>query len=140
MVVVRRAWFVAVLCLAAFASAAQEKFITVASTTSTEQSGLFGYVLPIYERETGVKVRVVALGTGQALDVGRRGDADVVFVHARAAEEKFLAEGQGVKRFPVMYNDFILIGPKADPAKIAGGKDILAALKKVRAAQAPFVS
>jgi tungstate transport system substrate-binding protein len=112
----------------------------VASTTSTEQSGLFGYLLPIYEEQTGVKVRVVALGTGQALDVGRRGDADVVFVHARAAEEKFLAEGQGVKRFPVMYNDFILIGPKGDPAKIGGGKDILEALKKVQAAQAPFVS
>ena len=90
--------------------------------------------------KTGIKVRVVALGTGQALDVARRGDADVVFVHARAAEEKFLAEGQGVKRFPVMYNDFVLIGPKADPAKIAGSKDILAALRKVRGAQAPFVS
>src|SRR6266436_144042 len=98
MVVVRRAWFVAVLILTAFASQAQERFITVASTTSTEQSGLFGYLLPIYEQQTGVKVRVVALGTGQALDVGRRGDADVVFVHARAAEETFLAEGQGVKR------------------------------------------
>src|SRR6266567_8117833 len=130
----------AVLLLAAFAPSAEEPFITVASTTSTEQSGLFGYMLPIYERETGVKVRVVALGTGQALDVGRRGDADVVFVHARAAEEKFLAEGQSVKRYAVMYNDFVLIGPKNDPAKIAGSKDILAALKKVEAAQAPFVS
>ncbi len=140
MVVTRRALLAAVLCLAAFASSAQEKFITVASTTSTEQSGLFGYLLPIYEQQTGVKVRVVALGTGQALDVGRRGDADVVFVHARAAEEKFLAEGQGVKRYPVMYNDFVLIGPKSDPAKIAGSKDILAALKKIDAAQAPFVS
>jgi tungstate transport system substrate-binding protein len=129
-----------VICLAAFASPAQEKFITVASTTSTEQSGLFGYLLPIYEQQTGVKVRVVALGTGQALDVGRRGDADVVFVHARAAEEKFLAEGQGVKRYPVMYNDFVLIGPKNDPAKIAESKDILSALKKIAAAQAPFVS
>src|SRR5207247_2912648 len=115
-------------------------FVTVASTTSTEQSGLLGYLLPIYERETGVKVRVVALGTGQALDVGRRGDADVVFVHARSAEEKFVAEGQGVKRFPVMYNDFILIGPKSDPAKVGGGKDIIAALKKIQAAQSPFVS
>ena len=137
---VRRLFLGAVLLCFGVDAQAQERFITVASTTSTEQSGLFGYLLPIYERETGVKVRVVALGTGQALDVGRRGDADVVFVHARAAEEKFLAEGQGVKRFPVMYNDFILIGPKADPAKIAGGKDILAALKKVQAAQAPFVS
>jgi tungstate transport system substrate-binding protein len=140
MVVTRRALLTAVLCLVAFALAAQEKFITVASTTSTEQSGLFGYLLPIYEQQTGVKVRVVALGTGQALDVGRRGDADVVFVHARAAEEKFLAEGQGVKRYPVMYNDFVLIGPKSDPAKVAGSKDILAALKKIETAQAPFVS
>jgi tungstate transport system substrate-binding protein len=140
MVITRRALLATVLCLAALASSAQEKFITVASTTSTEQSGLFGYLLPIYEQQTGVKVRVVALGTGQALDVGRRGDADVVFVHARAAEEKFLAEGQGVKRYPVMYNDFVLIGPKSDPAKISGSKDILAALKKVEAAQAPFVS
>ena len=140
MVITRRALLAALLCLAAFAASAQEKFITVASTTSTEQSGLFGYLLPIYEKETGVKVRVVALGTGQALDVGRRGDADVVFVHARAAEEKFLAEGQGVKRYPVMYNDFVLIGPKSDPAKIAGGRDILAAMKKIEAAQAPFVS
>ena len=140
MVITRRVLLAALLCLAAFASSAQEKFITVASTTSTEQSGLFGYLLPIYEQQSGVKVRVVALGTGQALDVGRRGDADVVFVHARAAEEKFLAEGQGVKRYPVMYNDFVLIGPKNDPAKIAGSKDILAAMKKVEAAQAPFVS
>ena len=140
MVIVRRLFLGAVLLCFGVDAQAQERFITVASTTSTEQSGLFGYLLPIYERETGVKVRVVALGTGQALDVGRRGDADVVFVHARAAEEKFLAEGQGVKRFPVMYNDFILVGPKGDPAKIAGGKDILAALKKVQAAQAPFVS
>ena len=119
---------------------AQERFITVASTTSTEQSGLFGYLLPIFEKKTGIQVRVVALGTGQALDLARRGDADVVFVHAKAAEEKFLAEGHGVKRFPVMYNDFVLIGPKSDPAKIAGGKDIVEALKKIQAAQAPFVS
>ena len=140
MVVTRRVLLAALLCLAAFASSAQEKFITVASTTSTEQSGLFAYLLPIYEQQTGVKVRVVALGTGQALDVGSLGDADVVFEHARAAEEKFLAEGQGVKRYPVMYNDFVLIGPKGDPAKIAGSKDILTALKKIDAAQAPFVS
>jgi tungstate transport system substrate-binding protein len=140
MVVTRRLFLGAMLLWIGVGAQTQERFITVASTTSTEQSGLFGYLLPIYEQQTGVKVRVVALGTGQALDVGRRGDADVVFVHARSAEEKFLAEGQGVKRFPVMYNDFILIGPKGDPAKIAGGKDILAALKKVQAAQAPFVS
>ena len=140
MVVTHRRVLGAILLCIGLGAQAQERFITVASTTSTEQSGLFGYLLPIYEKQTGVKVRVVALGTGQALDVGRRGDADVVFVHARAAEEKFLAEGQGVKRFPVMYNDFILIGPKADPAKIGGGKDILGALKKVQAAEAPFVS
>jgi tungstate transport system substrate-binding protein len=119
---------------------AQEEFIVVASTTSTEQSGLFGYLLPIFQKKTGIQVRVVALGTGQALDLARRGDADVVFVHARSAEEKFLTEGHGVKRFPVMYNDFVLIGPKADPARVAGGKDILEALKKIKSAAAPFVS
>jgi len=140
MVVARRALLALFLALTVLPLHGQDRFITVASTTSTEQSGLFGYLLPIYERETGVKVRVVALGTGQALDVGRRGDADVVFVHARPAEEKFLAEGQGVKRYPVMYNDFVLIGPKGDPAKVAGGKDILAAMKKIEATQAPFVS
>jgi tungstate transport system substrate-binding protein len=125
---------------AALTAQAQEKFIVVASTTSTEQSGLFGYLLPIFQKKTGIQVRVVALGTGQALDLARRGDADVVFVHARSAEEKFLEEGHGVKRFPVMYNDFVLIGPKSDPAKVAGGRDILEALKKVKSAQAPFVS
>ena len=119
---------------------AQEKFIVVASTTSTEQSGLFGYLLPVFEKDTGIKVRVVALGTGQALDMAKRGDADVAFVHDTAAEERFIAEGYGVKRFPVMYNDFVLVGPKSDPAKIGGGKDILAALVKIQAAQAPFVS
>ena len=120
--------------------AAQDKFITVASTTSTEQSGLFKHVLPIFEQQTGVKVRVVAQGTGQALDMGRRGDADVVFVHDPAAEKKFVDDGFGVNYKQVMYNDFVLIGPKADPAKVAGGKDILAALKQVEAAKAPFVS
>ena len=140
MVIARRACIAALLLLSAFALPAQERYITVASTTSTEQSGLFGHLLPVYEQQTGVKVRVVALGTGQALDVGRRGDADVVFVHARSAEEKFLAEGHGVKRFPVMYNDFVLIGPKSDPAKIGGGKDIIVALKKLELAHAPFVS
>ena len=140
MVIARRAFLATLLSLTVFATQAQERFITVASTTSTEQSGLFGYLSPIYEQHTGVKVRVVALGTGQALDVGRRGDVDVVFVHARSAEEKFLAEGQGVKRYPVMYNDFVFIGPKSDPAKVAGSKEILAAMKKVEAAQAPFVS
>ena len=117
-----------------------QKFITVASTTSTEQSGLFKHILPIFQKKTGIEVRVVALGTGQSLDMGKRGDADVVFVHARSAEEKFIAEGFGVKRLPVMYNDFVLIGPKSDPAKIAGGKDALEALRKIKAASAPFVS
>jgi tungstate transport system substrate-binding protein len=140
MVVARRWFLAAVLALSALAATAQEKFIVVASTTSTEQSGLFGYLLPIFTKETGIQVRVVALGTGQALDLARRGDADVAFVHARAAEEKFIAEGQGVKRYPVMYNDFVLIGPKSDPAKVGGTHDILAALKKIEATQAPFVS
>ncbi|HET9404241.1 MAG TPA: substrate-binding domain-containing protein [Burkholderiales bacterium] len=117
-----------------------QKFITVASTTSTEQSGLFRHLLPMFRKKTGIEVRVVALGTGQALDMARRGDADVVFVHAKSAEEKFVSEGYGVKRLPVMYNDFVLIGPKSDPAKVAGGKDITEALKRVRAAAAPFVS
>jgi len=126
--------------LAVLPALAQEKFIVVASTTSTEQSGLFGYLLPIFRKKTGIQVRVVALGTGQALDLARRGDADVVLVHARSAEEKFLAEGHGVKRFDVMYNDFVLIGPKSDPAKVSGGRDILDALKKIKAAGAPFVS
>jgi tungstate transport system substrate-binding protein len=126
--------------IAASPTGAQEKFIVVASTTSTEQSGLFGHILPVFQKETGIQVRVVALGTGQALDLARRGDADVVFVHARSAEEKFLAEGHGVRRLDVMYNDFILIGPKSDPAKISGGKDILEGLRKIKAASAPFVS
>ena len=133
---------IAVLALA-FAltpSAFAQRFITVASTTSTEQSGLFGHILPIFEKSSGIQVRVVALGTGQALDLARRGDADVVFVHARSAEEQFLKEGHGVKRFPVMYNDFVLIGPAADPAGIAGGKDTLDALRKIKNAGAPFVS
>jgi tungstate transport system substrate-binding protein len=119
---------------------AQQKFITVASTTSTEQSGLFKHLLPIFEKKTGIQVRVVALGTGQALDMGKRGDADVVFVHAKPLEERFVAEGFGVRRFEVMYNDFVLVGPKADPARVAGGKDVLEAFRKVKAAQAPFVS
>jgi tungstate transport system substrate-binding protein len=136
----RRLCLFMLLALAAFAAGAQERFITVASTTSTEQSGLFPHLLPVFEQKTGIKVHVVALGTGQALDVARRGDADVVFVHARSAEEKFLAEGEGVKRFPVMYNDFVLIGPKNDPAKIGGGKDIVVALRKLEAGHAPFVS
>ena len=128
-----------ILAALALPAQAQQKFITVASTTSTEQSGLFKHLLPIFEKKSGIQVRVVALGTGQSLDMGRRGDADVVFVHARPLEEKFVAEGFGVKRYEVMYNDFVLIGPKADPAKVAGGKDVLDAFRKVRAAQVPFV-
>jgi tungstate transport system substrate-binding protein len=135
---VRIACLIVLLALAPAASA--QRFITVASTTSTEQSGLFRHILPIFEKKTGIQVRVVALGTGQALDLARRGDADVVFVHAKSAEEKFIAEGHGVKRLPVMYNDFVLIGPKSDPAKVAGGKDVLEALKKVKNTGAPFVS
>ena len=126
--------------LAGAPAGAQPRFITVASTTSTEQSGLFRHILPIFEKKTGIQVRVVALGTGQALDMARRGDADVVFVHAKSAEEKFIADGYGVKRLPVMYNDFVLIGPKSDPAKIGSGKDTLEALRKIKAASAPFVS
>ena len=131
---------VAVIAFAAPLAVAQDKFIVVASTTSTEQSRLFAHLLPAFEKDTSIKVRVVAVGTGQALDIGRRGDADVVFVHDRVAEDKYMAEGQGVRRFPVMYNDFVLVGPKADPAKVAGGKDILDALRKVEVAKAPFVS
>jgi tungstate transport system substrate-binding protein len=123
-----------------FQAAAQERSITVPSTTSTEQSGLFGYLLPRFTQKTGIAVKVVALGTGQALDVARRGDADVAFVHDQSAEEKFVTEGFGVKRLPVMYNDFVLLGPKSDPARIAGGRDVLEALRKIAAAKAPFVS
>jgi tungstate transport system substrate-binding protein len=119
---------------------AQDKSIVVASTTSTQDSGLFGYLLPLFKAKTGIDVKVVAQGTGQALDTARRGDADVVFVHARAEEEKFLAEGFGVKRYPVMYNDFVLIGPTADPAGIKGSKDIVAALRTLRDRQQPFIS
>ena len=118
---------------------AQAQAITVASTTSTEQSGLFGHLLPGFTTATGIDVKVVAVGTGQALDMGRRGDADVVFVHDQAAEEKFMAEGFGLKRLPVMYNDFVLVGPKSDPVGTRG-KDITAALKKIAAANAPFIS
>jgi len=135
---IRRLLLLAVI--ASLPAAAQDKYIVVASTTSTEQSGLFGHILPAFQKKTGIQVRVVALGTGQALDLARRGDADVVFVHARSAEEKFLAEGHGVKRFDVMYNDFVLIGPTSDPAKVSGGRDILDALKKIKSASAPFVS
>ena len=119
---------------------AQDKSIVVASTTSTQDSGLFGHILPMFKAKTGIDVKVVAQGTGQALDTARRGDADVVFVHAKPAEEKFLSEGFGVKRYPVMYNDFVLIGPKADPAGIKGSKDIVAALGAIKAKGADFIS
>lgn len=121
-------------------ASAQDKSIVVASTTSTQDSGLFGHLLPAFKNKTGIEVKVIAQGTGQALDTGRRGDADVVFVHAKSAEEKFLAEGQSTKRYPVMYNDFVLIGPKSDPAGIKGTKDIVAALKTIKEKGAPFIS
>ena len=139
----RRIW-IAALCLAGNAVAvatahAQERFIVMASTTSTEQSGLFAHLLPAFKAASGIDVRVVALGTGQALDMARRGDADVVFVHDTVAEEKFVADGFGLKRMPVMFNDFVLVGPKADPAGVKG-RDIVAALGKLAAQGAPFVS
>jgi tungstate transport system substrate-binding protein len=121
-------------------TSAQDRSITVASTASTEQSGLFEYLLPAFTAKTGIEVKVVAVGTGQALDIGRRGDADVVFVHDRVAEDKFMSEGQGVKRFDVMYNDFIIVGPKSDPAHIAGTKDVLDAFHKIATAKALFIS
>ena len=133
-------WLLISFMLLPFSLQAQQRFITVASTTSTEQSGLFKHLLPPFEKKTGIQVRVVALGTGQSLDMGRRGDADVVFVHAKTLEEKFVADGYGVRRYEVMYNDFVLVGPKSDPAKVSGSKDIVAALQRIRLAQAPFAS
>ncbi|MGE0241007.1 MAG: substrate-binding domain-containing protein [Parvibaculaceae bacterium] len=130
----------AFLVAGSVAGTAQDKSIVVASTTSTQDSGLFNYLLPLFKAKTGIDVKVIAQGTGQALDTARRGDADVVFVHAKAQEEKFLSEGFGVKRHDVMYNDFVLIGPKSDPAGIKGSKDITAAFDAIRAKQAPFVS
>ena len=127
------------LALSATFSIAQTNTIVMASTTSTEQSGLFPYLLPEFKKATGIDVKVVAVGTGQAIDMGRRGDADVLFVHDQVAEEKVVAEGFAIKRFPVMYNDFVLVGPAADPAKTRG-KDIVEALKKLSAANANFVS
>jgi tungstate transport system substrate-binding protein len=132
--------FAALAVFAATATAsAQDKSIVVSSTTSTQDSGLFGRILPLFKAKTGIDVKVLSQGTGQALDTGRRGDADVVFVHARSQEEKFVADGFGVKRFPVMYNDFILIGPKSDPAG-AKGKDIVVGLKAIKAKSASFIS
>jgi tungstate transport system substrate-binding protein len=119
---------------------AQEKSIVVASTTSTQDSGLFDHLLPLFTMKTGIAVKVVAVGTGQALDIARRGDADVVFVHAKSAEQAFVTEGYGVKRYPVMYNDFVLIGPKSDPAGIKGSKDVAKALKAIKDKRATFIS
>ena len=130
----------AVITFAAPVANAQDKSIVVASTTSTQDSGLFEYLLPIFKQKTGITVKVVAQGTGQALDTGRRGDADVVFVHAKSAEEKFLAEGQSLKRYPVMYNDFVLIGPKSDPAHVKGMKDVAKAFQTIKDKQASFIS
>ncbi|HJW12389.1 MAG TPA: substrate-binding domain-containing protein [Albitalea sp.] len=130
---------VAVLLFAASAASAQERSITMASTTSTEQSGLFAHLLPAFKQASGIDVKVVALGTGQALDMGRRGDADILFVHDQAAEEKFVAEGYGVKRFAVMYNDFVIVGPQADPSGVKG-HDVGAALHKLVAGGTPFIS
>jgi tungstate transport system substrate-binding protein len=133
---------IVLIAAAALAGAAtdEQKAIVVASTTSTQDSGLFEYILPLFKAKTGIVVRVVAQGTGQALDTGRRGDADVVFVHAKSAEEKFLQEGFGVRRYPVMYNDFILVGPQSDPAGVFGSHDVLAALAAIRHKQATFIS
>ena len=128
------------LIVSSISFANAQKSITVSSTTSTEQSGLFKHLLPAFEKKTGIQVKVVAVGTGQALDIGRRGDADVVMVHDKVAEEKFVAEGFAEKRIEVMYNDFVLIGPKADPAKINGGKDIQVALQKVANSKSSFIS
>ena len=130
----------AVITFAAPVANAQDKSIVVASTTSTQDSGLFEYLLPIFKQKTGITVKVIAQGTGQALDTGRRGDADVVFVHAKSAEEKFLAEGQSLKRYPVMYNDFVLIGPKSDPAHVKGIKDVAKAFQTIKDKQASFIS
>jgi tungstate transport system substrate-binding protein len=138
--VIRRVILGAICALLALPLAAQERFITVASTTSTEQSGLFRHILPIFTRESGITVRVVAFGTGQALDVGRRGDADAVFVHDRPAEERFVREGYSAERRHVMFNDFVIVGPAADPARIAGLRDTDDALRRIAAARAAFVS
>ena len=139
MAMTRRLLPALVLALAAIGVQAQDKFITMASTTSTDQSGLFGHLLPVFKQASGIDVRVVAVGTGQALDIGRRGDADIVFVHNTAAEEKFVAEGHAARRQNVMYNDFVLVGPADDPAGTRG-RDIGAALKKLAISSAVFVS
>jgi len=137
----RNLLFVIAFALAQISLAsAQDKSIVVASITSTQDSGLYGFILPLFKQKTGIDVKVVAKGTGQALNTARRGDADVVFVHAREAEEKFIAEGFGVKRYPVMYNDFILVGPKSDPASIKGARNVVFALQTIKAKGVPFIS
>jgi tungstate transport system substrate-binding protein len=137
----RRFLIAAILTVAvAVPVSAQEKSIVVASTTSTQDSGLFGHILPLFKQKTGIDVKVIAQGTGQALETARRGDADVVFVHAKAQEEKFITDGFGVKRYPVMYNDFVLIGPKDDPAGVKGEKEVTAAFKGIKDKGASFVS
>src|SRR5215510_7250726 len=128
-----------VALLALSPAPAQENSIVVASTTSPQDSGLFGHILPLFKAKTGIDVRVMAQGTGEALDAGRRGDADVVFVHYKTEEERFVADGFGVKRFPVMYNEFVLVGPTSDPAGIKGMRDITRALQAIKAATAPFI-
>jgi tungstate transport system substrate-binding protein len=130
----------ATVCAAAGASSAADRFIVVASTTSTENSGLFGFILPKFTEKTGIEVRVVAKGTGQAIKMAEAGDADVLFVHHRPSEERFVAEGYGVKRYDVMYNDFVVVGPAGDPAGAMGVDDVTAALTKIAEAKAPFVS
>jgi tungstate transport system substrate-binding protein len=138
----RRSALLVIAFTAAFttSSLAQDRSIVVASTTSTQDSGLFGHILPRFKEKTGIEVKIVAQGTGQALDTARRGDADLVFVHAKAQEERFVADGFGVRRFDVMYNDLVLIGPQADPAGVKGTKDITAALRRIVDAKAPFIS
>jgi tungstate transport system substrate-binding protein len=140
MSIVRLLVMAATIALTGAPADAQDKSIIVASTTSTQDSGLFGHILPLFKAKTGIDVKAVAQGTGQALDTGRRGDADVVFVHAKAQEEKFVNDGFGVKRYPVMYNDFVLIGPKSDPAGIKGMSDVARALQTIKAKEAPFIS
>ena len=137
----RAAWWSAAagLLMLAGAAGAQDKFIVMASTTSTEQSGLFAHLLPAFKKASGIDIRVVAQGTGQALDMGRRGDADLLFVHDQVAEERFVADGFGLKRLPVMYNDFIVLGPKTDPVGLKG-KDVIAALGMLSGSAAPFIS
>ena len=143
MVKLSRRWILGLLlgvAIAAGPAAAEDRFITVASTTSTQDSGLFDYLLPIFAKKTGIEVRIVAVGTGQAIKIGQQGDADVLFVHDRAGEEKFVADGYGVKREPLMYNDFIIVGPETDPARVPGDTDVVDALRKIAAAKAAFAS